>query len=162
ARHARWAHIVHTHLLRADLATAPIATLLGARAKLVSSKHNDERALLSPIVARLHGWIGRLPGRTIVLSDHVGRFVARHGGIDPAHIVRIYYGIDPAPFEAASRMDAGERTSLRAELSLGERDIGFVCVARFAPQKAHDVLLAAFARALAESGPAQAPLRLVL
>ena len=29
----------------------------------------------------MHGWLGRIPARTIVLSDHVGRFVEEHGRV---------------------------------------------------------------------------------
>lgn len=145
--HARWAEIVHSHLLRADFLTAPAVLLSGRRRRWVSGKHNDERALLSPLVSRLHGVVGNLPARTIVLSDHVGRFTAEHGRVRPDALRRVYYGIDPEPFARAAAMDAEERAALRAELGFAPQHVVFVCVARFAPQKAHDVLLAAFERA---------------
>jgi glycosyltransferase involved in cell wall biosynthesis len=44
-------------------------------------------------------------------------------------------------------MPAAGRTALRASFGFGPEDIVFVCVARFAPQKAHHVLLEALARA---------------
>ncbi len=146
APHLRWAEIVHSHLLKADAATALAATLLGRRRRLVSGKHNDERALLRPIVSRVHGVLGNLPARTIALSDHVARFVERHGRVRPDRMRRVYYGLDPAGFEAALAGDARER--VRAELGLGAQEVVFACVARFAPQKAHDVLLRAFRRVL--------------
>lgn len=145
--HLRWADIVHSHLLKADMATAVLATLSGKRRALVASKHNDEQVLRKPLVSLVHGVLGRLPQRTIVLSDHVGRFVAEHGRVPLARQERIYYGLDPRPFEAAAARPRKQRDALRASLGFGRDDVVFVCVARFAAQKAHDVLLRAFAKA---------------
>lgn len=144
-RHLAWCDLVHSHLLKADAATALAAVLFGARRRWVSGKHNDERVLERPLFSRLHGLLGNLPARTIVLSDHVGRFMERHGRVRRSGMVRVYYGLDPSPYERAR---AGERAAAREELGLGREDLVFVCVARFAEQKAHDVLLRAFAQAL--------------
>jgi glycosyltransferase involved in cell wall biosynthesis len=144
--HLAWCDVFHSHLLKADMLAAVGAALHGARRKLVSSKHNDEQILKHPLVSRIHGVLGNFPARTIVLSDHVGRFVERYGRLEPESWVRIYYGLDPAPFEAAARMSAAERAAVRAGLGLRAGEIAFTCVARFAPQKAHDVLIRAFAR----------------
>ncbi len=146
----RWCDLVHSHLLKADALTAVAALLAGKRRSLVSGKHNDEQVLRRPLVSRVHGWIGRVPARTIVLSDHVGRFVAEHGRVPAARQSRVYYGLDPAPFEAADRDT--DSAAVRAELGFARGDVVFVCVARFAVQKAHEVLLAALAAAR-ESDP---------
>ncbi|MFT5199668.1 MAG: glycosyltransferase involved in cell wall biosynthesis [Planctomycetota bacterium] len=145
--HLRWSELVHTHLLRADFMGALAATFWGRRRALISGKHNDERALLNPKVARLHGWIGRLPVRTIALSKHVAGFVQEHGRLTGKGLVCIHYGIDPLPFMGAFAERAEGYKRLRAEFGFGERDVVFVCVARLAEQKAHDVLLQAFAQA---------------
>ena len=42
-----WCEVVHSHLLKADALAAVAATLLGKRRRLISGKHNDERALLN-------------------------------------------------------------------------------------------------------------------
>jgi glycosyltransferase involved in cell wall biosynthesis len=143
----RWAERVHSHLLKADLAAALLATLAGRRRGLVSSKHNDEQVLKRAPVGWVHGLVGRLPRRTIVLSDHVGRFMERYGHVPRGLQRRIYYGLDPEPFERAAAMDAAERGELRASFGFDPGDLVFLCVARFAPQKAHPVLLKAFERA---------------
>ena len=145
-RSARWADVVHSHLLKADMATAAVATLAGRRSSLIASKHNDEQVLKRPLVSFVHGILGKLPARTIVLSDHVGRFFAEHGGVDPARTRRIYYGIDPAPFERAAAMPAAEKARIRASLGLRPDEVVLICVARFAPQKAHEILLGALAK----------------
>lgn len=155
--HLSWCDLVHSHLLRADFATALTATALGARHKLIAGKHNDERALTRPLVSRLHGLIGNLPVRTIALSDHVGRFIEEHGRVRPEKLSRVYYGIDPTPFEEAASMGAAGVAEVRAEFGFSPEDVVLLCVARFAPQKAHEVLIEAFARARE-----QAPVRLLL
>ncbi|MBI5434498.1 MAG: glycosyltransferase family 4 protein [Planctomycetes bacterium] len=157
----RWADIVHTHLLKADMLGAVAATLHGRRHRLIASKHNDEQVLKKPAVSLVHGVLGRLPQRTIVLSDHVGRFVAEHGRVPLARQKRIYYGLDPTPFETARREAARWRPALRAEFGFGADDFVFVCVARFATQKAHDVLLRGFAAAHRTPGGARLKLLLV-
>lgn len=145
-KHLRWAHIVHSHLLKADMFTAVLATAAGRRGCLLSGKHNDEQVLTRPAVSRIHGVVGRLPKVTVVLSDHVGRFIEEHGRIPQARQERIYYGIDPSRFEAAAA-DPQARVASRAEFGWGPDEVVAICVARFAAQKAHDVLLKAFAEA---------------
>lgn len=146
----RWAELVHSHLLKADALTALAATLAGRRRVLVSGKHNDEAALKKPLISLAHGVLGNLPARTIVLSDHVGRYIARYGRVRAKALRRVYYGLDPEPFERARGVSAAEREALRASLGFAPASVLFVCVARFAAQKAHDVLLRAFALARAE------------
>ncbi len=158
----RWADIVHTHLLKADLFGALAATLAGRRANLIASKHNDEHVLRKALVGRVHGMVGRLPRCTIVLSDHVGRFIAEYGRVPIAMQRRIYYGLDPRPFEQAAKMSAAQREQVRAEFHWHPSDIIFICVARFAAQKAHDVLLRGFAEALRARKVDDPRLRLLL
>jgi len=160
--HLRWADLVHSHLLKADALTAVAATLFGRRRRLISGKHNDEQVLRRPLVSFAHGVLGNLPRRTIVLSDHVGRFVEEFGRVRRAKQDRIYYGLDPTPFDEARARIMPQRAVRRVEFGFGEHDVVFVCVARFAPQKAHDVLLRAFARALVERPSDTPPLRLLL
>lgn len=138
----RDADVVHSHLLKADAVTALAATSAGARGRLVSGKHNDERALLRPWVSRIHGVLGNLPSLTIALSDHVRRFVEEHGRVDPGRMRRVYYGIDPSAWLAAGAEP--ERAAVRAEFGWPEDAVVLTCVARFAEQKAHEVLLRAF------------------
>jgi len=149
-RQLKWADVVHSHLLKADAATAVCATLFGKRSRLISGKHNDEQVLKRPLVSRVHGVLGNLPCRTIVLSDHVGRFIERYGRVRPERMTRIYYGLDPTPFEAATQQVAERRDEMRASFGFPSDAIVLICVARFAPQKAHDILLEGFGQAQRE------------
>lgn len=130
--------VVHTHLLKAD---ALGALCVPRGVALVASKHNDERALLRTAVGLVHGFLSRRDDRIIALSDHVARFVARHGRVSPSRIRRVYYGVD-----ATSLQPRRPRAEVRAELGLPADAPVLVCVGRLAPQKDHPTLLAAMAR----------------
>jgi len=132
--------LVHTHLLKADMLGAVAARLAGVPA-VVASKHNDERPLLCWPAGLVHGLVTTLVDRVVVLSDHVGRFVGRHGRVPARKIRRVYYGVDPERLQPAR-----PRASVRAELGLREDHKVLVCVARFAPQKDHPTLLRAVAQ----------------
>jgi len=132
--------VLHTHLLKADMLGA-LAARRGGVGALVASKHNDERALLRWPVSLVHGWLSRRDDRIIALSDHVARFVARHGRVPRERITRIYYGVD------AERLRARRpRAEVRAALGLSQDAPVLVCVGRLARQKDHPTLLAALAR----------------
>ena len=143
----RRADLIHSHLLKADMLVAILASLAWRRKRLISGKHNDEQVLKRPLVSGIHAVLGNLPSLTIVLSDHVGRFVERYGRVHASHLRRVYYGIDPTPFIEAAELPEEERNLARSEFEFAPTDRVFICVARFAAQKAHDVLLKAFAEA---------------
>ena len=127
--------VVHSHLLKAD-ALSSLAVPKGT--VLVSSKHNDERALLRALVGIVHGRLSRRADAIIALSDHVARFVSEHGKVPRERITRVYYGVDAerlAPTRA--------RSDVRVELGLADDVPLLVCVGRLAPQKDHQTLLRA-------------------
>ncbi|MCB9898404.1 MAG: glycosyltransferase [Planctomycetes bacterium] len=132
--------VVHTHLLKAD-AVGSVAARRARAPSVISSKHNDERALLRPAVGVVHGLLMRRVDRVVALSDHVARFVAEHGRVPPDRIRRIYYGVD-----ATQLVGRRTRAQVRAELGLSEQQKVLVCVGRLAPQKDHPTLLAAMAK----------------
>lgn len=131
--------VVHTHLLKADALGALAVGGLGAeRPVLIASKHNDERALLRWPVSVVHGILSKRVARTIALSEHVKRFVIRHGRVAADRITRIYYGIDPT-----SMRPSRGRDDVRDELGVPRDAHVLICVGRLAPQKDHPTLLRA-------------------
>ncbi len=161
-RRIRAAELVHSHLLKADMLAALLALFALSRRKLIASKHNDERALMNPVFSRIHGFLGRVPRRTIILSKHVVEFFVSHGRLPRERLAQIYYGLDPVPFEKAAQLEPEVRAARRAELGIGPDDCVLICVARFAPQKRHDLLLESFAKARAELSADEPELRLLL
>jgi len=138
--------VVHSHLLKADL-VASLSSLPAKPMVLVSSKHNDERALLNPLVSFVHGVISRRADAVIALSDHVARFVTLHGRVAREKIKRIYYGLDPEVFLSGG----GSDREPAKELGLDPGVPVLTMVARFAPQKDHETLLKA-ARRMKDEG----------
>lgn len=131
--------VVHTHLLKADTYGTLAGVLAGTRAR-ISSKHNDERTLLNPAVAAVHGAVSRLSQRVVVLSDYVGQYVASVGRVDAGRITRVYYGLRGG--SAASSED-GKR--VRADLGIADDAPVAVTVGRLTEQKGLVYLLEAMA-----------------
>ncbi|MBM4435965.1 MAG: glycosyltransferase [Actinobacteria bacterium] len=131
--------LVHTHLLRADMYGALAARLAGVR-WVVSTKHNVEQRLASPVWRAAHRSTARLVDRTIAISAAVAGWAVRTGGV-LRHAVRVIpYGIEPRPFQAVGRAAA------RNVLGLPPDALVVLCPARVDPQKDHATLLRAFAR----------------
>ena len=133
-------HIVHTHLIHADLYGTLAAKLAGGPV-IVSSRHNDDRfRKLRPLI-----WLNRLLAgrheRVIVISDWIGRFLQEVEHIPARKIVRIHYGLDPAEIEAqADAQYAREQFQIPAHVPL----IG--TIGRLTAQKGQRYLLQALAR----------------
>jgi glycosyltransferase involved in cell wall biosynthesis len=135
-------HLVHTHLIHADLYGTLAARLAGVPV-LVSTKHNEDAFRRRPFYILLHRLVSRWHQRIIVISDSLGRFTREVEGLDPARMVRIHYGLDPDDLGTPQ-----DGWWLRREFNLpGDAPIVGV-VGRLTPQKGHDILLRAFARTL--------------
>lgn len=132
-------HIVHTHLLKADV-YGTLAGVLARTAVRIASKHNDEQVLRRPVVANVHGWVSRLNHRIVVLSDYVGHYVASVGRVDPGNISRVYYGL-PGP----STVNQQDGLRLRSELGIPEGIPLIATVGRLVEQKGLTYLLKAMA-----------------
>jgi glycosyltransferase involved in cell wall biosynthesis len=152
--------IVHGHLLGAEPAAVIAHAIAAPRAALVITRHNDDPLGLERGLGPVTRLLTRRARRVIAISDAVAADLARRG-IARDRIDVIRYGIDPQPWMQPDRAAA---TALRAAWG-GRVVVG--CIARLVPQKAHEVLLEAFARAsapdwrlvLVGSGPREAELR---
>jgi len=124
-------HVVHTHLMKADLVGALSARLAGVPV-LVSTKHNEDRHLRVPPVALAALGVACLADRVVVISDAVRRHLARTIHLPERRTTRILYGY-PAPGNGPDREAA--RRALRRELGL-DADCPIVAtVGRLVPQK---------------------------
>jgi glycosyltransferase involved in cell wall biosynthesis len=143
----RWSpHIVHTHLIHADLYGQIAARGRGVTG--VSSVHGTHpfyRREPGRSVARL---AGHLAARTIAISRYAGDF-AREMGIAPPQRVRVVpYGIDPTSWLGTKE----DRAEQRRALCLDPDEIAVGVASRLVPGKGHDVAIRAFA-AVAERLP---------
>lgn len=135
----RGVNIFHTHLLKADAVGALARPRMEAGA-LVSSKHNDERALLSLPIGLAHGWLMKRADAIVALSDHVAAFTSRHGRVPAHRIRRIYYGVDGKALQPKI-----DRKKVRKALGIAQNAPLLISVGRLSPQKDHPTLLRSFA-----------------
>jgi glycosyltransferase involved in cell wall biosynthesis len=125
--------VVHTHLVHADLYGT--LAVLGSRAALVSTKHNDDRFRTGPFRFVERG-LARRAQRVIAITDSLRRFTIEEVGLPAAKVTTVHYGLDRLPEPWGS--DPG------LELPEGARIL--LCVARLVPQKGVDVAAAALPR----------------
>lgn len=132
--------IVHSHLFRADLyAALALKRLGGARPRLVSTRHNDDRFFLHPLVGVVHYAVSGEQDMIIAISDHVARFTIARGVRDARRVRRVYHGLPPHDPSALER----ERLRVRATLGVAAGDWLIGNVGRLAPQKGQRHLVAA-------------------
>ncbi len=124
--------IVHSHLFRADIYVCLAATLLTrAPLRLVSTRHNDDRFFLHPIVGIAHYLVSARQDMIIAISDHIARFTIGRGVRDPGRVRRVYHGLETPDTEAQER----RRLALRQELEIDASAFLVGNVGRLAPQK---------------------------
>jgi glycosyltransferase involved in cell wall biosynthesis len=138
-------HIVHTHLVHADLHGQTAALM--ARVPAVSSVHAAPDFYRREPYRSAGRAVGRIAKRRIAISEHVARFVCDQGLAPPDRIRTIHYGMDASGFR---RTDA-ERDRARAALGLAPETVAIGIASRLIPGKGHDVLIDAFAKAAAEN-----------
>jgi len=124
--------VVHTHALRADLATLLWLGSVRPRPRLVRSIHNTDRLFEHPLLGRLAAFSLQRFDRVIVISDAVGGYVRRTTGLAEARMRRIRYGLAPS----------AEPAPVVAPRGADERRVILV-PARLDPQKGQDVILEA-------------------
>jgi glycosyltransferase involved in cell wall biosynthesis len=127
ARALRGADAVHTHLVHADV----FGALTAGRARVFSTKHNDDRFRTGPwrFAERLLAVRAR---RVVAISRALKRFQVEQVGLPPDKVEVIHYGMDEPP--AAW----GENP----QLALGDGPL-LACVARLEPQKGVEIALRA-------------------
>jgi glycosyltransferase involved in cell wall biosynthesis len=117
--------VVHTHLVHADLYGA--LAVLGTRAALVSTKHNDDRFRAGPFrhVERL---LARRASRVIAITESLRRFSVDEVGLPADRVEVVHYGLDELPH--------AWRENDPAPVPEGARVL--LAVSRLAPQKGID------------------------
>ncbi|MGH2757039.1 MAG: glycosyltransferase [Actinomycetota bacterium] len=125
--------VVHTHLYRADIAGIALGRLHRVPVT-VSSVHNLDLEQNYPRWRRLVIGAYKRADRIVAISHAVRRELCSGYGLDPDRVITIHYGIQPTGI-------AEPRAPFRDAPAIGT-------VGRLARQKAHDVLIEAFARVL--------------
>jgi glycosyltransferase involved in cell wall biosynthesis len=125
--------LVHTHLVHADVYGALAAA--GARARLVSTKHNDD-PFRSGRVRYGERLLTRRADRVICITEALARFNREVVGLPEEKLRVVHYGLDapPAPWGATGGPDLSPGTPV------------LLSICRLVPQKGVDVAIEALAR----------------
>ena len=140
--------VVQTWMYHADLIGGVVARLAGVRA-VVWGLH---AGLLPPpgekrfmkLMVRIAAVLSRVVPRTIVCCSETSRVVHEAVGYDPARMVVIENG-----FEPAALVEADRRSAARRALGIDDGDEVVGRVARFHPQKDYATMVAAAALVVA-------------
>lgn len=130
-------HIVHTHLIHADLYGLAAAVRAGVPRR-ISSRHNDDRFRRHPLIKAVTRRSMAQAQAVIAISGALAGFVSGVEGVPAAKVHTIHYGLEADAPGALSRAEARQGLGLPEDAPL----IGFF--GRLIAQKGVDVLLAAF------------------
>jgi glycosyltransferase involved in cell wall biosynthesis len=134
--------IVHAHGSKAGLVGRIAALLAGAPRRIVTVHNDVLGGSVGPRMRRAvvfaERWLAGHTSRIITVSDALRRSMIDEIGVDPDLVVTVHNGLDLEPFLAWSDPEPARRRYgiPRDAVVLGQ-------AVRFAPQKAHDVLVAA-------------------
>jgi glycosyltransferase involved in cell wall biosynthesis len=130
------ADVLHTHLVHADVAGA----LGRRRARLVSTKHNDDPFRAGPFRFAERA-LTRRASRVIAITEALRQFCVERVGLPAAKVEVVHYGLDAPPAawgpNPALALPGGARLLL--------------CVSRLEPQKGIDTALRALTQLPAET-----------
>lgn len=132
-------HIVHTHLIHADLYGILAAVLAGTKI-LISTKHGYDDYEKTSFFYKLNSISNRWLSKVITISDALQVKVAEAEGIPNSKMITIYYGLDGEAY--ASKSDAGLARSL---LNVTNDACLIGTVGRLIPVKGYEILLEAVA-----------------
>jgi glycosyltransferase involved in cell wall biosynthesis len=134
--------LVHAHGSKAGL-IARMAVLLAGRPPVVVTVHNQVLyGGISPVMRRVYiameRHLARRTARVITVSEALRTEMLDVFGLDAAIVTTVYNGLELAPFLAG-----GDRAASRARYGIPSGALAIGLAARFAPQKALDILVAA-------------------
>ena len=144
----RWQpDLVHTHLIHADLHGQVAARLAGVPA--LSSVHSSHLFYVRQPYRSVASVPGRLAGRTIAISHHVGRMLTGAGIVRPERLRVVHYGITVDQWTSTP----AERAETRRAFGVEDGEVVIGIASRLFPEKGHDSLIRAVAMARREGHP---------
>ena len=134
--------LVHAHGSKAGL-IARMAVLLAGRVPTIVTVHNQVlyggiSPLMRWVYVTMERRLARRTARIITVSEALRREMVDVFGLDPAVVTTVYNGLDLGPFLAGS-----DRAKARERYGIPSGALAIGLAARFAPQKALDVLVEA-------------------
>ncbi|WP_157108677.1 glycosyltransferase [Aldersonia kunmingensis] len=141
--------VPHHH--RAALLLGRVAArLAGVHANIVAAHDMDLTAVGGRVLPKWAVATLRLSDTLVLLTPRQGEYLRREEGVGRGLSRGIDEVVIPNGIALPPVPGPAERDAARAELGLAAEDFVIGIVARLSPQKAHEVLLSAFVRVLAE------------
>jgi glycosyltransferase involved in cell wall biosynthesis len=141
-------HVVHTHLLEANLAGLTAAWLAGVPRRIHTRHHSTYHHDYAPHGVRYDQWSNRLSTQIVAISDNVAQVLRERERVPARKIIKIPHGFDLQGFQ---HVPAERRAALQRKYGLAQGPGPVVgVVARYISWKGWDDLLPAFRRLLAE------------
>lgn len=130
--------IIHTHLIRADM-IGSLAHNAARRAKLISTRHNDDAFLRAGPIRLVYRWSARNASAVITISNYLERYCRRRTVPPDVPIWTVHYGLPEgdAPYP---------RPVAREKLGLSPGQLAVGIVARLTRQKGQVYALHAWAK----------------
>jgi glycosyltransferase involved in cell wall biosynthesis len=126
--------IVHAHSFRTELGSVFWGRLRGLAPIVVRTVHNVDQEYVQQPYAAMSRLSAHGLDRIVAISDAVAAYLRQEAALPDEKVVRIYYGIDPSPFQP----DLPPPSCRPEGDPLRRPTLGVV--ARLAPQKGHRVL----------------------
>jgi len=157
--------VMHSHLYAADLVLAGV-NALSVRQRLIRTIHNTA---IQGTRSRAGTWLlDRLFATSVACGERVADAYTRYfDGTPKSTVVTVRNGVAHTPSAGAQGDDAAQRATLRASLGIATDAFLYVHVGAFrgqtlaSSQKAHDVLLQAFAQLRVHPAATRARLLLI-
>jgi glycosyltransferase involved in cell wall biosynthesis len=146
--HERKPALIHAHGSKASL-IARVATLFARRTPIVVTVHNQvlyggvSKPMRAVYIA-MERWLSHRTARIVTVSEALRRELLDVFRLPASLVTTVHNGLDLSPFTAG-----GDRTAARSRYGIPADALVFGLAARFAPQKALDVLVEAAATVLA-------------
>jgi glycosyltransferase involved in cell wall biosynthesis len=134
-------NIIHTHLIHANFYGQLIAAF--QRVPSVSSVHGTSSFYRREPYRTVARFGGHASKRTIAISKHVAAYISELGLAPLTHIRTIPYGINLDEW----KVTLPQRRAIRREWALKDDEVVISVASRLVPDKGHDILIEAVARA---------------
>ncbi len=130
-------HIIHTHLIHADL-YGTLAAKLARVSTILCSRHNDDRFRRYRPLIWLNRFLAHWHTKIIVISNWIGTFLQEIEGIPSEKIICIHYGLEPEALVVNV-----DKHYVREEFQIPEQIPVIGTIGRLTAQKGHSYLLQA-------------------
>ncbi len=140
-------HVVHTHLMEANLAGLAAAWLAGVKSRIYTRHHSTYHHVYFPSVVKYDRWVNRMATRIIAISEVVRDVLVDREGVPPSKVTLIPHGFH---FDELLRPDPDRVAGLRKKYNAENRRPVIGVIARYTNWKGIQHIIPAYKKLLAD------------